>query len=191
MQTETKISTSRLTLRTWQPSDIPLMAAISADPQVMEFFPAIQDYAATEKLYAAVVAHQKEHGYSLYATETKDSQEFIGFVVLFHPWFIIPGFVSKGLPIIEIGWRLAARHWGKGYATEAASAVLKYAFMELDLNEIISFTASVNIRSRHVMEKIGLKHNARNDFDHPSLSHDSILKRHVLYRLTRNEFINP
>lgn len=92
------------------------------------------------------------------------------------------------MPIVEIGWRLSSKHWGQGYATEAAKAVLDYAFTELDLNEIISFTVVANAKSRRVMEKIGLHHSEADDFDHPKLSEDSPLKRHVLFRLTRDSY---
>jgi RimJ/RimL family protein N-acetyltransferase len=86
------------------------------------------------------------------------------------------------LPIVEIGWRLSSQHWGKGYAAKAA---LHFAFTELKLTEIISFTVTANIKSRRVMGKIGLHHSTDDDFDHPKLGEDSPLKRHVLYRLTK------
>lgn len=181
------ISTERLNLRTWAVSDIPLMAAISSDPLVMEYFPYTQDLAATEKLVDHISNHQEKYGYSLYAVETKESHEFIGFVGLNHPPFDIPHFSPKGLPIVEIGWRLSAKHWGRGYATEAATAVLRYAFTVLKLDEIISFTVVANVKSRRVMEKIGLRHAEEDDFDHPKIDESGVLRRHVLYRLTRDE----
>lgn len=92
------------------------------------------------------------------------------------------------MPIVEIAWRLSSKHWGEGYATEAAKAILNYAFTELNLPEIISFTVPANTKSRRVMEKIGLNHFEADDFDHPKLEENSPLKRHVLYRLTRNDY---
>lgn len=190
--------TDHLILRTWKASDIPLMAAISSDPLVMEYFPAKQDIAATQALVDHINQHYEKFGYALYAVEIKDTHDpnlkhvgtrFIGFVGLNHPPFEIPNFQPKGLPIVEIGWRLSSKHWGKGYATEAASAVLHYAFTELNLNEIISFTVAANIKSRRVMEKIGLHHSEEDDFDHPKLEENSPLKRHVLYRLTRDDYL--
>jgi RimJ/RimL family protein N-acetyltransferase len=187
---DTKIilTTNRLILRTWKPSDIPLMAAISSDPLVMEHFPAIQDITATQSLIDHINQHYKKFGYALYAVEITDTHEFIGFVGLNHPSFEIPDFQPEGLPIVEIGWRLSSKHWGKGYATEAAKAVLNYAFTELNLSEIISFTVVANIKSRRVMEKIGLHHTETDDFDHPKLDENSLLRRHVLYRLTRDDY---
>ncbi|HLB42377.1 MAG TPA: GNAT family N-acetyltransferase [Gammaproteobacteria bacterium] len=181
------LSTERLILRTWKPSDIPLMAAISSDPLVMEHFPATQDITATQALVNHINQHYEKFGYALYAVEIKDTHEFIGFVGLNHPPFEIPNFQPTSLPIVEIGWRLSSKHWGKGYATEAAKAVLHYAFTELNLIEIISFTVAANIKSRRVMEKIGLHHSENDDFDHPKLEENSPLKQHVLYRLTRTE----
>jgi RimJ/RimL family protein N-acetyltransferase len=92
--------------------------------------------------------------------------------------------------MVNSRWRLSSNHWGKGYATEAASAVLRYAFTELNLNEIISFAVVANLKSRRVMEKIGLHHSEKDDFDHPELEEKSPLRRHVLYRLTRKSEIN-
>lgn len=180
--------TDRLILRTWKHSDISLMAAISSDPVVMKHFPAIQDIPATEAFVNHINQHYEKYGYALYAVELKESHEFIGFVGLNHPLFKIPTFQPKGLPFVEMSWRLSSQHWGKGYATEAARAVLHYAFTELKLNEIISFTVEDNTKSRRVMEKIGLQHSINDDFDHPKLEESSPLKRHVLYRMTRDNY---
>lgn len=92
--------------------------------------------------------HYKQFGFSAYAVEIKDTHEFIGFVGLNQPSFEIPDFQPIGLPIVEILWRLSSNHWGKGYATEAANAVLRYAFIELNLDEIISFAVVANFKSR-------------------------------------------
>jgi RimJ/RimL family protein N-acetyltransferase len=94
-------------------------------------------------------------------------------------------FEAHFTPAVEIGWRLAANHWGKGYATEGAKAALAFGFKTLKLDEIVSFTTVNNLRSRHVMEKIGMHYNPQDDFDHPKLPHGHPLRRHVLYRLKR------
>lgn len=183
------LTTDRLILRTWKASDLPLMTAISSDPLVMEHFPATQDITATQALIDHVNQHYEKFGYATYAVEIKATREFIGFVGLNHPPFEIPDFKPKSLPIVEIGWRLSSKHWNKGYATEAARAVLHYAFTELNLDEIISFAVVANVKSRHVMEKIGLHHSEADDFDHPTLEENSPLRRHVLYRLTRDNYL--
>jgi RimJ/RimL family protein N-acetyltransferase len=82
---------------------------------------------------------------------------------------ITPSFESDFTPAVEMGWRLASRHWNKGYATEGEKAVLAYAFTHLNLEEVVSFTVTHNQASRRVMEKIGLQHNPKDDFDHPKL----------------------
>ncbi|HEU5280471.1 MAG TPA: GNAT family N-acetyltransferase [Gammaproteobacteria bacterium] len=178
------LTTERLILRTWKASDAPMMTAISADPLVMEHFPSTSTPVETQALINRINQHHEAFGYALYAVETKSSHEFIGFVGLMRPTFTIPHFKPKHLPIVEIGWRLSSKHWGQGFATEAATAVLNYAFTQLNLHEIISFTASTNVKSQRVMEKIGLKHNPKDDFDHPNLDESSRLRRHVLYRLS-------
>lgn len=185
---EVVLTTDRLILRTWQATDIPLMTIISSDPLVMEHFPSTQDAKATQVLIDHINQHYEKFGYALYAVETKDTHEFIGFVGLNHPPFEIPKFAPKGLPIVEIGWRLSSQHWNKGYATEAAKAVLRYAFITLNLKEIISFTVMANIKSRRVMENIGLHHSVADDFNHPKLNEDSPLSKHVLYSLTKSEY---
>ena len=90
------------------------------------------------------------------------------------------------MPCVEVGWRLAADCWGRGYATEAAGAALAFGFETLELNEIVSFTVAANMRSRRVMERIEMQHNPADDFDHPSLPAGHPLRRHVLYRISTN-----
>ena len=131
-----------------------------------------------------VNTHFENHGYSFYATVRKDTGEFIGFIGL-----LIAGFESHFTPTTEIGWRLSSNHWGQGFATEGAKATLDYAFRKLKIPEIVSFTATGNANSIRVMQKIGLQHNKDDDFDHPKLGNSSPLKRHVLYRLSRETYI--
>lgn len=177
------LETERLILRTWKPSDCQPMLDINQDPQVMEYFPRLQDLATTKKLIETINEHQKEHNFSLYATELKETNEFIGFIGL-----ITIDFDAHFTPAVEIGWRLSRAHWGKGYAPEGARVVLDYGFRELHLPEIVSVTAVENKKSRRVMEKIGLHYDPADDFDHPKLADDSPLKRHVVYRLSREQY---
>ncbi|MCB0512951.1 MAG: GNAT family N-acetyltransferase [Bacteroidetes bacterium] len=179
------LETDRLILRTWVDEDLESMLAINQDPKVMEYFPSLQDLDMTKNFIAKVNAHFKNHGYSLYAAVRKDTNEFIGFIGL-----LIADFESHFTPATEIGWRLSSNHWGQGFATEGAKAVLDYAFRELKIPEIVSFTAAGNAKSIRVMQKIGLQHNEADDFNHPKLDDKSPLKRHVLYRLSRNDYLN-
>ena len=124
--------------------------------------------------------HFEEHGYGLWAVEIVDKAPFIGFVGLHHPRFDAPF-----TPCVEVGWWLAYEHWGRGYATEAAAAALDYGFETLGLGEIVSFTAHENLRSRAVMERIGMTHDPLDNFDHPALPEGHRLRPHVLYRMRR------
>jgi RimJ/RimL family protein N-acetyltransferase len=100
----------------------------------------------------------------------------------------VPRIDAPFMPAVEVGWRLAPRYWGQGYATEGARAALDYAFGSLGLDEVVAFTAEGNVRSRRVMERLGMHHDTADDFDHPRLPEDSPLRRHVLYRVSRVEF---
>lgn len=178
------LETERLILRTWQSTDVDLMTAINQDHKVCEYLPAIGTRATTQTGIERMIQHQAEHGFSLYAAELKENGEFIGWVGL-----SIPSFDAYFTPAVEIGWRLASEHWKKGYATEAAKAVLHYGFLVFNLTEIVSFTVVNNRASRRVMEKIGLHYDPLDDFDHPRLTADSLLRRHMLYRLSQAEYL--
>ena len=99
----------------------------------------------------------------------------------------VPRRVLPCSPCVEIGWRLARASWGHGYATEAACAALAVGFRQLALDEIVSFTALGNRRSRAVMERIGMR-NANQDFEHPGVPEGHPLRLHCLYRIRREEW---
>jgi RimJ/RimL family protein N-acetyltransferase len=178
------IVTSRLMLREWADADAEPFAALNSDLRVMEFFPAVLTRAESDAQMAAISAFIAGHGYGLYAAEEKASGRFIGFVGLSPA-----SFAAHFTPAIEIGWRLARDTWGKGYATEAARAVADHAFGPLGLDALVSFTAEWNRPSRRVMEKLGMTHDPAEDFRHPRLPADHKLSRHVLYRLSRNDWL--
>jgi RimJ/RimL family protein N-acetyltransferase len=177
------LKTDRLILRTFEERDIDPMSLIDQDPNVCEFLPAIGNREKTTQGVRGIMNHYHNHGFSLYAVELKLTGEMVGWCGL-----MIPAFEAHFMPSVEIGWRLASEQWNKGYATEAAKAVLQYAFEKLELDEVVSFTALHNMRSRRVMEKIGLQHNQKDDFDHPKLEKTHPLCRHVLYRISKNEY---
>jgi len=174
--------TRRLLLRRWREADHEPFAAINADPIVMEHFPALLSRQETDASIARIEVHFAKHGYGLWAVEIPGVTPFAGFVGL-----SIPRFEADFMPCVEIGWRLAAEFWGRGYATEGARAALAFGFEQLSLAEILSFTVPANIRSRRVMEKLGMTYNAADDFDHPLVPAGHPLVRHVLYRLGRPE----
>jgi RimJ/RimL family protein N-acetyltransferase len=153
---------------------------MNADARVMEHFPAVLARDESDATVERICAHFERHGYGLWAVEICDVAPFAGFVGL-----CLPRFEAHFVPCVEIGWRLAAEHWGHGYATEGARAALVFGFAELKLAEIVSFTVPANVRSRRVMEKLGMTHDPRDDFDHPGIADGHALKRHVLYRIRR------
>lgn len=140
------ISTPRLKLRAWRDSDFPAFAALNADPVVMEHFPKTLSREESDVLAARIRAAMTRHGFGLWAVEVPEIADFIGFVGL-----SVPAFTASFTPCVEIAWRLAHAHWGKGYATEAAAATVRHAFEYLLLDDIVSFTVPANARSRRVM----------------------------------------
>jgi RimJ/RimL family protein N-acetyltransferase len=175
---QNELATTRLLLRRWREADREPFARINADPRVMEYFPAALTREESDTLVDRIDAHFTEHGFGMWAAELRDTGEFIGFIGL-----NVPRFEAHFTPCVEIGWRLAAEHWGRGLATEGARAVLDQAFHPLRLPEIVAFTTTANLRSRRVMEKLGMAHDPADDFDHPCLAEGHPLRRHVLYRL--------
>jgi RimJ/RimL family protein N-acetyltransferase len=176
-----EIQTDRLRLRRWREADRSPFADMNADPRVMEHFPKTLSREESDAAVARNEAHFGEHGYGSWAVEIPNVAPFAGFIGL-----CIPRFEAHFTPCVEIGWRLAAEYWGRGYATEGARAALVFGFETLKLDEIVSFTVPANLRSRRVMEKLGMTHDPVDDFDHPLLAEGSPLRRHVLYRLARH-----
>jgi RimJ/RimL family protein N-acetyltransferase len=172
-----ELRTPRLVLRQWRPGDNEPFAALNADPEVMRFFPGPMTREESDGLARRAERDIAERGWGLWAVEVTESAPFIGFVGLAQP-----SFDAHFTPAVEVGWRLSGDQWGNGYATEAARAATAFGFDELGLDEIVSFTSVVNEPSRRVMERLGMTHDPREDFDHPSVG-DGPLRRHVLYRL--------
>ncbi len=172
--------TERLRLRAWRPEDLPHFAALNADPRVMEHFPRLLTSEESDRQAAWVAEHFAKHGFGTWAVEAVGVADFVGFVGL-----SVPAFEAHFTPCVEIGWRLAFEHWGRGYATEAARAALACGFQRLGLQEIVAFTVSANWRSIAVMQRLGMRRSAAEDFDHPRLPPGHPLRRHVLYRLRR------
>ncbi len=168
---------SRVRLRQWQPTDHDAFVDLNTDPQVMETIGPVMDAGGAEAFLSRIQRHFDEHGFGLWCIDLDG--ESIGFCGLMVPWF------RDG---VEIGWRLRSKWWGNGYASESARCVLAHAFSNehggLGFDEVISFTAEVNVRSQHVMRAIGMEHDANGDFEHPGVPETSHLRPHVLYRLS-------
>jgi RimJ/RimL family protein N-acetyltransferase len=174
---EEMMSTERLLMRRWHASDREPFAALNADPEVMRYFASAMTREQSDAFVDKIEAGFEERGWGLWALEADGA--FIGYTGL-QPVSFQAGFT----PAVEIGWRLARNAWGHGYATEAARAAASYAFAELDLDEIVSFTTTANARSRAVMERIGMTHDPAEDFEHPAVPQGHEQRPHVLYRLS-------
>ena len=175
--------TARLRLRGWRDEDLAEFAALNADPQVMEHLPSVLSRAESDALAARIRAELAERGFGLWALEVSGAAPFVGFTGL-----AVPRFRAHFTPCVEIGWRIAREHWGRGYATEAARAALAFGFERVGLDQVVSFTAAGNAPSRRVMEKLGMTRDPADDFDHPALAPGHPLRRHVLYRIRSAAF---
>jgi RimJ/RimL family protein N-acetyltransferase len=144
------IETERLRLRAWRDEDGAALASIRADPEVGRWL-GWPDPAGAAESITRWVKHWAQHGFGLWAVEQKRSGRFIGRVGLMHheDW-------TASAHDAEIGWTLASDEWGRGYATEAARAVLEWARARGAPRRIISITRPDNVRSQRVMQKLGL-----------------------------------
>ncbi len=173
-------TTERLVMRAWRPSDRDTFAAMNADPEVMRYFPGPQSRVESDDFAARNEARMAVLGYGLWALEPVGTGSFIGFAGLNPMPEAVPG--AGG---IEVGWRLARSAWGYGYATEAGRAALAVAFDLAAYEEVWSLTATTNVPSRAVMERLGLRHVTTTL--HPALDPRSPIAEHVFYRITRAE----
>ena len=170
--------TDRLRLRHWQAADRAPFAAMNADPEVMTYFPATLERRVSDAWFERLNASLDRDGFGLWAVERRDDGAWLGMTGL-----AAPTFEAAFTPCIEIGWRYPSFAWGQGYATEAARVVLEHGFGAVGLAEILSWTTASNLRSRAVMERIGMHHDPSSDFAHPRLPIGHPLRPHVLYRI--------
>ena len=185
------LATERLLLCDWSEEDAEVLLALSQDAEVMRYFPGPATREQVELLVNRSRQGLASGGPGLYSVHTRASEpaggRCIGFVGLMVPRFQAP-FMASLDPVVEVGWRLRRDAWGRGYATEAAREVLRHGFETLGLPGIVSYTAVPNEPSRAVMRRLGMRHDPDGDFDHPALDAGHPLERHVLYRLTAEEW---
>ena len=177
------LTTSRLRLRLWRDEDLQPYAALNADPRVREFFPSLQTHQESADSMQFIRDHWQQRGFGLWAVEVVGGAPFIGFIGL-----SVPSFDAPFMPCVELGYRLAFDHWRNGYATEGSRAALTFGFASVVLSEIVAMTTVGNERSRRVMERLGMRRNPADDFDHPNIVAGHPLRHHVLYRLTAHEW---
>jgi len=177
------LRTARLRLREWTRADLEPFAQLNADPVVMEHFPAPSSRAQSDAFAEGIRSHFEEHGWGLWAVEVVGGAPFIGFVGLHEVHPPVPC-----APVLEVGWRLARAHWGRGYATEAAERSLAYAFEVLTRDEVVSFTAATNLPSQRVMQRLGMRRDPAEDFEHPKVPVGCPVRPHVLYRIRAAEW---
>lgn len=175
------LTTDRLLLRGWRPDDAGALLAMSTDPEVMRFFPPPMSAEEATPFVDRQRAREAAGAPYLFVVETRDEPEFVGFVGLAEP-----AFEAFFTPCVEIGWRLVRAAWGKGYATEAGREVLRHAFDDRALPEVVSFTAVLNTPSVAVMRRLGMERVA--EFDHPAVPAESPLRRHGLFRLSADRW---
>jgi RimJ/RimL family protein N-acetyltransferase len=178
------IETARLVLRPWRKSDLPLFAEQNADPVVMRFLGGVLTREESDAYVRRTERHLAEAGFCKWAVEAPGVAPLIGAVGLTRVTF-----EASFTPAVEVAWRLHRRHWGRGYATEAARAAVEDGFKRVGLREIVSMAALANTASTRVMERLGMTRSI--EFDHPRLSEGSPLRRHVLYRLRGPAFAAP
>jgi RimJ/RimL family protein N-acetyltransferase len=167
-------------LRRWRAADREPFALLNGDPEVMEFFPRVLERLESDAFVDRIEAGFSGLGYGLWAVELPGEAEFIGYVGL-----ALQDFEAPFTPAVEVGWRLAKEHWGRGLASEGARAAIADGFDRVGLEEIVSFTSPANLRSVRVMQRLGMTHDPADDFDHPRLPAGHRLRPHVLYRLRR------
>ena len=178
-----EVRTRRTLLRAWKDTDLPPWCAMNADAQVRRHFPSVhieaEALAEADRIRQAIA----QRGWGFWALEIPGAMPFAGTVGL-----IVPAYEAHFVPAVEIGWRLGRNAWGRGYATEAAAAAAQFAFDVLEQDEIVAITVPGNTPSRQVMERLGMRHDAAGDFDHPRVPAGHPMQRHVLYRLDRASF---
>lgn len=178
--TEPVIETDRLVLRDWRDNDRTPFHAMCNDPRVMATLGPLMSRSESDALIDRAIARGRDNGHTFWALERRADHAFLGWCGLVRGASELP---IAGEP--EIGWRLAAAHWGNGYATEAARGSLAWAWKNIAAPRVVAITSAINHRSQRVMAAIGMRRVDKGDFDHPNVAMDSALKPHVLFAIAR------
>ncbi|VWX62864.1 putative enzyme [Burkholderiales bacterium 8X] len=178
------LETPRLLLRPWRDDDREPFAAMSSDQDVMRYLLPFASPGAVTAWIERQMSHLRQHGFCFWALESKQTGEFVGATGLHRL-----SYDAHFTPAVEVGWRLARKHWGHGYAVEAATKALQFGFEYLGLLEIVANTAPANVNSQKVMTRLGMTHEPRDDFDHPLVPKGNPLRTQVLYRMSRGAWL--
>jgi RimJ/RimL family protein N-acetyltransferase len=178
------LQTARLVLREWRDDDVAPFSVMSTNPLVMQYLTKLPDESAIERWVDNVRAHFRLHGFGLWAIEIPGIAPFVGFAGL----TVVP-YEAHFTPAIEVAWRLSPEYWRKGLVTEAATAALNVGFRSLEFQEIVANAAINNSASIRVMERLGMNRNPDDDFDHPLKPQQDPLRRQVLFRIHRKEWL--
>lgn len=176
---EFRLETDRLVLRSWRDADLDPFHAICSDPEVMATLGPLMSRDEVAAMIGRVCGIEAEHGHTFWALERKDDARLIGWCGA------IRGNAGPVDGKTEIGWRLARDTWGQGYVSEAARATVDWCFAELSDDALWAITSTGNVRSRAVMERLGMQYRPELDFDHPKIAPGAPLRRHVAYELPR------
>lgn len=151
----TEIRTSRLKLRPYTVADLDNLHRIFIDPQVRKYL--CDDRIIPREWVAAEIENNIKsfelHGFGQWSIFLKETSELIGFCGF--------RFFYDNPPELQLLYGLSPQYWGKGLATEAATAMIQYGFTEHKFEQIISATDVENIASARVMERIGMKFTQR------------------------------
>jgi len=175
-----KIETPRLYLRQWKDEDVFAIHAFMQDPQVTYY---LQKHELDKLPHLQILAEKAKntislHGYGYFVCEHKETGEIIGMIGLNYV-----DLLAEHFPCYTVSWILKRACWGKGFANEAAHALIQYGFEVLEIPEIYACTTWNNKASERVMERLGMTF--VQNFDFPGFEKNDLFCNHVLYMKKR------
>lgn len=177
-----RLETERLVLRPWEDRDRAPLAAIMGDPHVRRFYPRTLSPAEASAEIDLALERARTNGFHFQAAELRQGGALAGLIGI----GVVPDATRAAIPShprVEIGWLLGQQFWGQGLAPEGARAWLDYAWTALAVPDIVAFTAAINQPSQRVMQKLGMRRDPADDFEHPKLPPGHPLRPHVVYRI--------
>ncbi len=174
--------TERLIIRDYRDSDRAIIFAISAKPEVRLFHTRVVSRADTDAFIDAQIETLRDIGCGYAVVERKADGAVVGDVGMRPMKGDMP---FSGDVHFDIGWQLDPQYFGHGYASEAARGWLDHGFRELQIEQIVSYTATSNLASIRVMERIGMRRDGALDFDHPRVAEGHPLRRQIVYSAVR------